>query len=316
VTVGPARTPWSGSAHPTTRYAVPAAVVREDRVSREPRAMARIAVNGTTLYYERRGDGPPLLFISGGPGDAGFWPEVADALADEYTVVSYDRRGNSRSPRPENWTATSIDEQADDAAALLEALDLAPAVVYGHSSGGIILTNLVLRRPELLRGAVFQEPAFAAATPSGRDALAGLQQLVGGAMAEGGPTLAMERFLRFADGDDVYESFDPDFRDRMLGDGEVMFGLEMGSSLTYLPTAEQLAAVEVPCVVMAGADNRDPAALLHWLYAAAQWIADGLGVPLVEIPGAHLPQFTHPGEFVETVRPILSRLAASSRIGA
>ena len=277
--------------------------------------MPTITANGTTLYYERRGEGPPLLFISGGPGDAGFWTEIGDVLAAEYTVVSYDRRANSRSPRPENWAATSIEEQADDAAALLEALDLAPAVVYGHSSGGMILTSLVLRRPDLLRGAVFQEPAFAAATPSGRDAMAGLQQLVGDAMAEGGPRLAMERFLRFADGDEVYESFDPEFRARMLGDGEVAF-LEMEPILRYLPTPEQLASIEIPCAVVAGADNRDPATPLHWLHAAAQWTADGLGAPLVETPGAHLPQATHLPALVETLRPILADLAASSRVRA
>ena len=84
--------------------------------------MATIAVNGTTLYYELRGEGPPVVFISGAPGDAGFWTEIGDLLADEYTVLSYDRRGTSRSPRPEGWTSTSMDEQADDAAALLEAL--------------------------------------------------------------------------------------------------------------------------------------------------------------------------------------------------
>lgn len=277
--------------------------------------MPTITADGTTLYYERRGEGPPLLFISGGPGDAGFWTEIGDVLAAEYTVVSYDRRANSRSPRPENWTAPPVEEQADDAAALLEALDLAPAVVHGHSAGGIILTSLALRRPDLLRGAVFHEPAYAAATPAGREALAGFQQLVGDAMAEGGPTLAMERFLRFVDGDEVYESFDPEFRARMLGDGEVAF-LEMEPMLRYLPTTEQLASIEVPCVVLAGADNRDPAAPLHWLHAAAQWVADGLGAPLVETPGAHLPQATDLSALVTTLRPILADLAASSRVRA
>jgi hypothetical protein len=48
-------------------------------------------------------------------GDAGHHAEVADLLASEFTVVTYNRRGNSRGPRPQGWTATSIDEQ--DAAA-------------------------------------------------------------------------------------------------------------------------------------------------------------------------------------------------------
>ena len=58
------------------------------------------AVNGASLYYERQGSGPPVLFIAGSTGDAGNFSRTADLLADEFTVVTYDRRGNSRSVRP------------------------------------------------------------------------------------------------------------------------------------------------------------------------------------------------------------------------
>ena len=94
--------------------------------------MSVIDVNGTTLYYELRGDGPPLLLIVGSTGDAGHWTAVADALADEYTVLSYDRRGNSRSPAPDGRAAAPVHEQAEDAAALLTALHLPPAVGWGQ----------------------------------------------------------------------------------------------------------------------------------------------------------------------------------------
>ena len=57
-------------------------------------------VNGAHLYYEVRGSGPPLLLIMGATGDAGHFERVADLLADDHTVVTYDRRGNGRSPVP------------------------------------------------------------------------------------------------------------------------------------------------------------------------------------------------------------------------
>ncbi len=66
--------------------------------------MSLIEANDATLYYERRGSGPTVLFISGATGDAGAWTEVANILAEESTVVTYDRRANSRSPRPPGWT--------------------------------------------------------------------------------------------------------------------------------------------------------------------------------------------------------------------
>jgi pimeloyl-ACP methyl ester carboxylesterase len=95
----------------------------------------RVKANGTELYYEARGDGPPLLLVAGGLADAGQFTALGDALAEQHKVITYDRRGNSRSPAPGGWTTTTVEEQADDAAALLEALAISAASVYGHSIG-------------------------------------------------------------------------------------------------------------------------------------------------------------------------------------
>src|SRR5204863_7993059 len=99
--------------------------------------MPIIRVNRTEIYHEVRGTGPPVLLVMGATGDAGHFEKVADLLADEFTVLSYDRRGNGRSPAPHGWTRTSVEEQADDAAALLDALGLVPAAVFGTSSGAV-----------------------------------------------------------------------------------------------------------------------------------------------------------------------------------
>ena len=63
--------------------------------------MPTIDVNRTALYYEIRGAGPPVLLIMGATGDGGHFDALADWLADEFMVVSYDRRGNGRSPVPD-----------------------------------------------------------------------------------------------------------------------------------------------------------------------------------------------------------------------
>jgi hypothetical protein len=57
-------------------------------------------------------------------------------LADAFTIISYDRRGIGRSRRPSGWAMTSPEEQADDAAGLLDALGVAPAgqQVSGYAS--------------------------------------------------------------------------------------------------------------------------------------------------------------------------------------
>lgn len=54
----------------------------------------RVATEGDEIYYEVRGEGEPLLMISGGLGDAGIYTFVADILADEFKVITYDRRAS------------------------------------------------------------------------------------------------------------------------------------------------------------------------------------------------------------------------------
>src|SRR4029450_11171188 len=109
----------------------------------------QVQANGTVLHAETRGHGPAVLLVPGAGADAAELAGVADALADEFCVTTYDRRGNSRSPRPAGWTQTSLAEQADDAAALLSALGQQPAMVVGTSAGGSIALELALRHPQV-----------------------------------------------------------------------------------------------------------------------------------------------------------------------
>ena len=270
--------------------------------------MGLVEVNGTTLYHEVRGQGPPFLMISAAVGDCGSYAPVADALADEFTVVTYDRRGHSRSPRPEHWTGTSVQEQADDAAELLQALDLTPAAAFGLSYSGEILTDLVLRRPEVLTGAVFHEPGFLHMI-SGADALgARIGASLDAGMARGGRPAALESFLRLVCGDQVIDGMDPALLDRCLTSAAVFFDVDAAGD-EFRPTQEALGRVRVPCVVTAGAENAPPDALLHAFFEAAQWLADGLGVPVVEVPGAHVSYASHPEAYAAALRVVLRDFA-------
>jgi pimeloyl-ACP methyl ester carboxylesterase len=109
--------------------------------------MPTLTVNGAELYHEVRGDGPRVLLMMGMTGDASHFETLAGLLADEFTVVSYDRRGNGCSPRPAGWATTSPEEQADDAAALLTALSLSRAAVFGSSARANFALCLLLATP-------------------------------------------------------------------------------------------------------------------------------------------------------------------------
>ena len=84
----------------------------------------------------------------GSSGDGGHFDALADLLADEFTVITYDRRGNGRSPIPPGWTSTSPEEQADDAAALVDSLVVGPAAVFRTSSGGNFALRMLTRHPK------------------------------------------------------------------------------------------------------------------------------------------------------------------------
>lgn len=269
--------------------------------------MSSIEVNATRIYYEKRGCGPTVLFVSGATGDAGHWTTVADILADAYTVITYDRRGNSRSPGPPGWTSTTVGEQADDAAALLRGLDLVPAIVFGTSAAAGILADLCLRHPHVLHGAIFHEPVFPSGVPDIGAINAARRARIEEGMHRGGPRAAMEVFLRGVADDEVYESLDPQLRERLLGNAEVLFGIEMAPYLAYDPAPGQLATVRVPCAVTAGADNRDGAAVGHWRYEAAQWLAVQLQTTVIDLPGAHMGYLGQPEHFAKALRPILDR---------
>jgi pimeloyl-ACP methyl ester carboxylesterase len=268
-----------------------------------------VTVNGARIYYESRGRGPAVLFISGATGDAGHWSLVAPLLSDEFTVVTYDRRGNSRSPRPVGWTATSIDEHADDAAGLIEALGLAPATVFGTSDGARILLELIGRRPDLLRGAIVHEPPLTEILPNGHEVNHAFQSTVEQAMAKGGPRAAMELFLRWVVGDATFEHTDPELRERLLGNAEVFFGLELQAFDSYVPDPRKLATTRIPIVVAAGAENRSRELVEgRFLYDASAWLAKRVGTELIEFPGAHVPYMDRPQAFVDALRPLLRKL--------
>ncbi|MFD6879379.1 MULTISPECIES: alpha/beta fold hydrolase [unclassified Streptomyces] len=119
-----------------------------------------LAVPGATLYHERRGSGPVLLLIPGGGADAGLYAGMAgDLAAGGYAVVSFDPRGQSRSPLDGPATDHRPADRADDAHRLLELHSPhEPAYVLGCSAGAVAALDLLARHPERVRRVVAHEP--------------------------------------------------------------------------------------------------------------------------------------------------------------
>jgi pimeloyl-ACP methyl ester carboxylesterase len=248
-----------------------------------------VEANGTKLYYELRGSGPSLLFIPGAEGDAEQYLRVAELLDDEFTVLSYDRRGYSRSPRPVGYIGTTVDRQTDDAASLVTAMDLPPAGVWGNGSGAIIGLSLTLRYPEVVRGAMLHDPPLIAGMSAPQKALAFLKE----ASANG-----KVPFLRILIGDAVYEALSDGYRARLEAD-DTWIAHEFDSFEWFRPADEDLAGIQRPAAVLFGA-NSPP-----FFGEAAKWLAGRLGTAAQTIPGGHGAHYDHPEEVANAVRSFL-----------
>jgi len=264
-----------------------------------------VVANGTRLYYEKQGTGKSLLFIAGSTGDAGNFTRVADLLADEFTVVTYDRRGNSRSERPPGWTTTSVAEQADDAAGLIQALGLEPAVVFGASAGGPITLDLIIRHPRLVRGGVLQDPAIFSVLPDPAVALAPRRALVAEALKTIGPRGAIEALMRYLNDDGVLTAIPADILERMLSNADIILNIESPGFAGWQPRNEDLAALQVPVVLMIARDT------LPVYRQVIDWLAGQLKVEPITVPGRHAFYYYRPQDLAVVIRPILRRFAAN-----
>ncbi|MGW3309561.1 alpha/beta fold hydrolase [Streptomyces sp. NPDC001073] len=108
--------------------------------------------DGTSIYYERHGSGPAILFVHGSGGHhAAWWQQVA-ALREEFTVVTVDLRGFGKSdaPIPPNSSRPEFDGQdfPGDVVAVLDREDLADVMLVGQSIGSVAALRAGLLRPE------------------------------------------------------------------------------------------------------------------------------------------------------------------------
>ncbi len=119
--------------------------------------MPEARVNGLTLYYEVRGEGPPLLLISGLGTNSLTWLSVRGVLSRHFRVITFDNRGAGRSDTSK--TPYTIADMAADARGLLDNLGIGRAHVLGHSMGGYIAQELAIGYPEVVDRLILADTA-------------------------------------------------------------------------------------------------------------------------------------------------------------
>lgn len=206
--------------------------------------MEKVEGAGVELAYAARGEGPPVLVIHGIASDAAAWEPFAHALADRARVLVYDRRGYGASGRPEVYTGTTVEEQAQDAAAALVALTTSPAVVVGDGFGALVALDVVKRHRALVRAAVLSDPPLFAFVPEATERLAAERVTLEEALRDGGPEEAVAAWLR-----DRGAPADTIARARRAHNA---FFADYAGLTSWAVTRGELRALDAPAVVLTG----------------------------------------------------------------
>jgi pimeloyl-ACP methyl ester carboxylesterase len=114
--------------------------------------MPKIKINGIELFYNINGTGEPLLLLAGFACDHSYWSLIMPHLIKKYQVIRLDNRGVGRSSTPKK--PFTIQQMAEDAAALLEYLQVRQISVIGHSMGSQIAQELALSHPEKVKNLI------------------------------------------------------------------------------------------------------------------------------------------------------------------
>ncbi len=274
-------------------------------------------INGARLFWKLEGQkGNPLVLVHGSWGDHHGWDQIVPALSRTHRVLTYDRRGHSQSERLASQGSKR--EDAADLAALVQHLELAPAHFLGNSFGGSIVLQLATERPELFRSLQAHEPPLLAliqdsANPHDQavarnihERIRSVVELLDDGEMEAGARLFMETI---AFGPGAWELLPNESRQTFIFNAPTWLDegrdpewrmLDLGQLASFLPPA-----------LLTQGDQSEPFFRL---------VLDALvrALPRMQrqtlLRAGHVPQASHPVEYVETVATFLRSASASATV--
>ncbi len=257
-------------------------------------------VPGARLTYEVRGTGPLLLLV-GSPMGALYFADAADALAEDFTVVTHDPRGIGRSTVDDPAQDSTPELRADDVAALLDALDAPAADVLGSSGGAVTALALAQHHPGRVGTLVAHEPPLLDLLPDAAVHHA-RTALVVQTFRDHGVDAAWGAFAGTVGWEDDAEG-PPAMGDeeQLARDGARFFAHELTWTTTWVPDVARVRAGAGRVVVGVGEES---GALETAATSAA--LAALLGVPVTAFPGEHTGFLEQPRAFADRLRTVLA----------
>jgi pimeloyl-ACP methyl ester carboxylesterase len=246
--------------------------------------MTTLDVPGARLYYEQRGSGP-LLLVIGSPMDSTGFTQLAEAMSDAYTVVTYDPRGIGNSTRDDDDADITPEIQAEDVHHLIEALGGGPVDYFGSSGGGTVGLALVQAHPEDVRTLVAHEPPVIELLDDAAEQRAAMARIHETYRAEGsGPAMMMfMKHIGVLPAEDAPRwQPTPEQAARMEATNKVFYEHVILQTTSFRPDLDALRAA--PTRIVVGVGETSQGQLAH---RTGEAVAEWLGTTPVEFPGDH-----------------------------
>jgi pimeloyl-ACP methyl ester carboxylesterase len=278
-----------------------------------------VDVPGGRAYYEVRGSGPLLLVIGQPMTSAGFGP-LADVLADDHTVVTYDPHGVGESTVDDPSLAVTPEIEADDLAQIVDALNGERADVFGSSGGAVAALAFAARHPDKVGTVIAHEPPVAELLPDAPYIRAVVDD-VENAYRTDGTGAAWGKFVSLvmydgqvtedgvppaawpppgADGEGADAAgLPPEPSEKQRADDELFFLRMLKPFTLYEPPVDVLRSGQPRVVVGVGTASRREVAR-----RSADALAEQLGTSPVIFPGDHGGFMADPEGFATTIRKV------------
>jgi pimeloyl-ACP methyl ester carboxylesterase len=278
----------------------------------------RLQVPGADLYYEVRGSGP-LLLVIGQPMTSDPFAPLADLLATDHTVVTYDPHGVGQSTVDDPSLPVTAEVEADDLAALIDAVGGGPADVFASSGGAVAALALATRYPDKIGTLIAHEPPLPKLLPDAPQVYAALDDIED-AYRTAGSGAAWGKFVSLVmhngpvpeggvppaawppPGQDSAEADQapPEPSAKQRADDELFFLRALIPLNRYEPDIEALRTGKPRVVVALGDTSGQELAR-----RSADALAERLGTPATAFPGHHAGFMEDPAGFASRIRELI-----------
>ncbi|WP_217703046.1 alpha/beta fold hydrolase [Marivivens donghaensis] len=250
---------------------------------------------GAKIAYTQMGSGPLVVLIPGANGESVRYTPLMMALKDDFTVVRLDRRAAGESTG-DAGAALDLKQATRDVKAVIEAMDMGPAIVFGSSAGAVIALNVGEQHPEIVKQLLVHEPPVTEILPEPQATeWRELFIKVKYTFDTDGALPAMKLFMSETVGLGV--AAQPGDQSESTHDRFLRHEFRVINS--FKPDLGLLKSNAIPVVMQAGDLSGDAC------YAeTARYIAKSMPCELAVVPGHHIGYVSQPAEFADAFRKI------------